>query len=70
MDYSLGEEQEMLKTAARDFLTTECPTTLVKEMAEDERGYPTELWRKMANLGLNIKTKERPQEHIPVVSPI
>ena len=51
MDFSLSEEQEMLKKSARDFLTNECPKTLVREMAKDERGYTSELWRKMANLG-------------------
>ncbi|MDY6834592.1 MAG: acyl-CoA dehydrogenase family protein [Chloroflexota bacterium] len=51
MDLSLNEEQEMLKTMARDFLNTECPKTLVKEMAKDERGCPPDLWKKMANLG-------------------
>jgi len=51
MDYGLSEEQEMLRKMARDFLTSECPKTLVREMVEDERGYPPELWRKMAELG-------------------
>ena len=41
----------MLRTTTRDFLTNECPTSLVKEMAEDEKGYTPELWRKMAELG-------------------
>lgn len=51
MDLSLSEEQEMLKKMARDFLTKECPKTLVKEMAKDEKGYTPELWRKMGELG-------------------
>mgnify|MGYP001084518647 CR=1 FL=1 len=51
MDFNLSEEQEILKSMARDFLTTECPKKLVKEMVEDERGYPPELWRKMSELG-------------------
>ncbi len=51
MDFDLNEQQEMLKTAARDFLSKECPKTLVREMAQDERGYSPELWRKMAELG-------------------
>ena len=51
MDLGFSEEQEMLRNTARDFLQTECPTTLVKEMAEDERGYTAELWGKMAELG-------------------
>ncbi len=51
MDFDLNEQQEMLKTAARDFLSKECPKALVREMVQDERGYPPELWRKMAELG-------------------
>ena len=51
MDFNLNEEQEMLKTTARNFLSKECPKSLVREMAKDERGYPAELWHKMAELG-------------------
>jgi alkylation response protein AidB-like acyl-CoA dehydrogenase len=51
MDFGFTEEQEMLRTSARDFLTTECPTDLVKEMAEDEQGYKPDMWAKMAELG-------------------
>ena len=35
MDYGFTEEQEMLRKAARDFLTIECPRSVVKEMAEE-----------------------------------
>lgn len=51
MDFGLNEEQEMLKTMARDFFTNECPKTHVKEMMDDEKGYSPELWKKMAELG-------------------
>ncbi len=51
MDFSFSETQEMLRRSARDFLKAECPKKLVKDMAEDEKGYPPELWRKMADLG-------------------
>ncbi len=51
MDFSLTEEQEMLRKAARDFLATECPKKLVREMAKDERGYPLELWQKLSEVG-------------------
>jgi len=51
MDFGLSEEQKMLKQTARDFLTAQCPSSLVREMAKDERGYSPELWRKMAELG-------------------
>jgi len=51
MDFALSEEQEMLKKAARDFLTERCPGTLVKEWQESEKGYSPELWQEMARLG-------------------
>ena len=51
MDLGLSEEQEMLRTSARDFLQKECPKQLVKQLDESEEGYSPELWRKMAQLG-------------------
>ncbi len=52
MNLDFTEEQEMLRTMARDFLTKECPRTpTVRELEEDERGYSPEMWRKMADLG-------------------
>ena len=51
MDCNLSEEQEMLKAMARDFLSEKSPKTLVAEMEEDEKGYPPQLWREMAELG-------------------
>ena len=51
MEFSLSEEQEMLKTMARDFLANECPKTHVREMMEDEVGFSRELWKKMADVG-------------------
>lgn len=51
MDFGLTEEQKMLRKSARDFLESECPASLVKEMAEDEKGYSPQLWQKMARLG-------------------
>ncbi len=51
MNFELDEEQVMLKTSARDFLQQECPKKLVRAMMEDEKGYSTELWKKIADLG-------------------
>jgi 3-oxocholest-4-en-26-oyl-CoA dehydrogenase beta subunit len=51
MDYDLSQEQQILRDSARTFFTKEWTTTLVRRMAEDERGYPPELWRQMAELG-------------------
>jgi len=51
MNLNLTEEQEMLKTMARDFLADKCPKSLVKEMIEDEKGYSPGLWKEMVELG-------------------
>ena len=51
MDLGLTEIQQMLKTSAQDFLTRECPLTLVREMEEDSKGYTDDLWRQMVGLG-------------------
>jgi alkylation response protein AidB-like acyl-CoA dehydrogenase len=51
IELGLNEEQSMLKTMARDFLSTEAPTTFVRQMMGDEVGHSPELWKKMAELG-------------------
>ena len=51
MDFSLTEEQEMLRILARDFLAKECPKAKVREMDKDGKGYDPQLWRSMAELG-------------------
>jgi len=51
MDFTLSEEQEMLKTMARDFLEKECPESVVREAEAGDKGYSPELWRKIADLG-------------------
>jgi alkylation response protein AidB-like acyl-CoA dehydrogenase len=60
VDFAFDEMQEMLQKSARDFLTSEYPDKLLQEMAKDERGYPPELWGKMAEMnwtGLAIPEK-------------
>lgn len=51
MDLSLTDQQQAIKDSARQFFEAECPTTLVRAMERDERGYPAELWERMAGLG-------------------
>lgn len=51
MDFALSEEQEMLKKTAHDFLESNCPESLVREMERDEKGYSADLWHKIAELG-------------------
>ena len=51
MDFTHSEEQEMLKTAARDFLEKECTESVIREVEAGDMGYSPELWRKIADLG-------------------
>jgi alkylation response protein AidB-like acyl-CoA dehydrogenase len=51
MDLDLSKEQKILKRSAQDFLKKECPPSLIREMKDDERGYPKELWDQMVELG-------------------
>ena len=51
MDLRLTETQELLKKMARDFLSTECPKTMVRELQDSDKGYSPEIWKKMAELG-------------------
>jgi len=51
MNFDLNEDQRILRDSAHGFFVKGCPGTFVREMAEDEKGYTRELWRKMAELG-------------------
>ncbi len=51
MDIRLSEEQEMIRHSAHNFLTKNCPSSFVREMVTDEKGYTEELWKGMAELG-------------------
>jgi alkylation response protein AidB-like acyl-CoA dehydrogenase len=51
MDFTFTEEQDMLRTSARDFLETECNEKLVREVEDGDLGYSPELWKKIADLG-------------------
>ena len=51
MDLGLDETQQMLKSSAADFLRRECPHSVVREMEQDETGYPPALWTQMVQLG-------------------
>ena len=51
MDLSLTEEQELLRSAARDFMARECPKDVLLELDESETGYSVDLWQKAAGIG-------------------
>lgn len=51
MDFGFSEQQEILRSAARQFLERECPPEVVRRLMEDEQGYLPDLWQKMVELG-------------------
>jgi len=51
MDLGFSEVQQMLKSSAQEFLSQECPLTLVRAMEEDSSGENDQLWRQIAGLG-------------------
>lgn len=53
MDIVLSEAQEMLKRSARELLQTECSVNIVRNMENDENGFPVQLWDRISRLGWN-----------------
>ena len=51
MDFTFSDEQDALRDAARSFLSNEAPGSYVRAMADDERGFTDDLWRKIADVG-------------------
>ena len=58
MDFTLSDEQVMLREGARRFLAEHCSTDRVREMVETEAGYDPVLWKAMSEQGW-------PAMHIP-----
>ena len=44
MDVLLNDDENLIVDSAREFLTGECSTKLVREMEADALGYSRELW--------------------------
>lgn len=51
MDVLLNDDENMVVDSAREFLTNECPTKLVRAMEADPVGFSREMWTKVAELG-------------------
>jgi alkylation response protein AidB-like acyl-CoA dehydrogenase len=51
MDFTFTDEQEMLRTSARQFLAKECPSTYVRRMIDADDAWDEELWTKLAEIG-------------------
>jgi alkylation response protein AidB-like acyl-CoA dehydrogenase len=51
VNFELDEQQQMLQTAARDFLAAECDKSVVRKLEASDSGHSSQLWKKMAELG-------------------
>ena len=51
MDLSLTEEQEMIKTAARDFVQRKCDKRTLLALDKTDVGFSPEIWKEAAELG-------------------
>src|SRR5579862_4424162 len=51
MDFGISDEQQQLKTSAREFLTNECATTYVRKVMASEDGAASDLYAHIAQLG-------------------
>jgi alkylation response protein AidB-like acyl-CoA dehydrogenase len=51
MDFAFSEEQEFLRSTAREWLGAKAPSGTVRALMETESGYDEALWREIADLG-------------------
>jgi alkylation response protein AidB-like acyl-CoA dehydrogenase len=51
VNFNYTEQQNMLRTMAREFLTGECPKSRTRELERDGKGYDPGTWKRMAELG-------------------
>ena len=58
MPLALNEEQRMLRDTARDFLQSNAPVSLLRELRDnnDPNGYSTALWQQMVEMGWTAVT--------------
>ena len=51
MQFALSDEQEMLRSTARRFLSAKAPIALVRRLMETDSGFDTDLWAEIAAQG-------------------
>jgi alkylation response protein AidB-like acyl-CoA dehydrogenase len=51
VNFNYTEQQNMLRTMAREFLAGECPKSRTRELEKDRKGYDPGTWKRMAELG-------------------
>ncbi|MGH7291000.1 MAG: acyl-CoA dehydrogenase family protein, partial [Myxococcota bacterium] len=52
MDFSLSEEQELLQSTVRDFVTNECPSQTLRAVFDGSRQAVPVLWQGLAEIGI------------------
>jgi len=52
MDLDFSEEQQMLRDMVRGVFAEYAPVETVRELEDDAKGYPDELWKQLSELGL------------------
>ena len=52
MNLDFSDEQQALREMVRGLLSEECPLSRVRSLEDHPKGYPDDLWKKMADLGL------------------
>jgi alkylation response protein AidB-like acyl-CoA dehydrogenase len=50
MNFDFSDAQKMLKTQARDFLKSSCPTTVPRRILDGDEPYAAELWKGIVDL--------------------
>ncbi len=51
MDFGFNDEQQEIKSTAREFLASRFKPEKVRELAESENPYDDALWKEMCELG-------------------
>ena len=51
MDFAFSDEQEMLRTSAREFLAKQCPSSYVRRMMDAEDAWDSAFWARLAEMG-------------------
>lgn len=51
MDFSMSEETRMLKNNAEKFMKEKCPSSAVRNILKQEKGFSEHVWKEMADLG-------------------
>ncbi len=51
MNLDFTEDEELIRSISRDFLTKEFSKELVRELEDDPKGYSPRVWQKMAEIG-------------------